>query len=351
MLFLLFALAIATPKHANAWGKKGHQMVATIGFDLLDGGTQDIIKKYLGTISVPAAGTWMDDMRNNPQYAYLKPWHFINLEPGQNYQPNGEENVVNEINAAISNLRHRNQLTDVQIQFNILVLFHLIGDIAQPLHDGYGSDRGGNSVDVTYRGKSSNLHKVWDGDIIDGEGITADDCKALLSGITDEQKDGIKVLDPVVWMTQARSLLSKVYNYKNGTIDNGYISRNTTVIEKQVLYAGMRLAATLEDIFNAPETASVSDVGHAQFGLDTVILEHTYYRSTFVNSAHIPWVVEYTLHAEDVNCSNPLKRSNKFAPDPTDQEATNLNGDYTKSGYDRGHNIRQPTTSAMAHRQ
>ena len=70
---------------------------------------------------------------------------------------------------------------------------------------------------------------------------------------------------------------------------------------------------------------------------DTVTLEHTYYTSHFVNSKHIPWFVEYTLHKKDVDCKAPLKRTDNFKPDPLNKKFTDLEDDYKGTGYDRGH--------------
>jgi endonuclease G len=40
-----------------------------------------------------------------------------------------------------------------------------------------------------------------------------------------------------------------------------------------------------------------------------------------------------------LDCDQRLKRSNKFKPDPLIPEFTNLDRDYKKSGYDRGHQM------------
>jgi DNA/RNA endonuclease G (NUC1) len=312
-------------------------MVAEIGYSQLTPACQATVKKYLGTISVPNAGTWMDDVRNNTDYAYMKPWHFINIDKGEQYKPSDDPNVVNEINNAITNLNNRENLSDEEVRLNILALFHLIGDVAQPLHDGYGSDKGGNDVAVTYLGKKSNLHKVWDSEIIESEGITKERCEARLDKLSEEQKDHIRIIDPVVWMKDSRRLLDKVYTYENKTIDQDYVTRNAKVIEKQVLYAGMRLAATLESIFGKATPVAVAKAATLPNGV--VTLKHTYYTSHFSTALHIPWVVEYTLRKKDVDCANPVKRVNKFAPDPLNVAATDLDKDYAKSGYDRGHNM------------
>jgi endonuclease G len=72
---------------------------------------------------------------------------------------------------------------------------------------------------------------------------------------------------------------------------------------------------------------------------DTVVLNHTYYTSTFIKSKHIPLLVEYTLTKEMLSCTKKIKRKNNFAPDPNLPNATNIDKDYKKSGYDRGHNM------------
>lgn len=337
---LLIIALVYLPLKAGAWGKQGHQIIAEIGFGMLDENTQKEVRKYLDNISVPSAGTWMDDMHNNPRYAYMKPWHYINLEKGGRYKPNDEHNIVHELNRVIEELKHKETLTKAQAQQNLLVLFHLTGDITQPLHTGYGEDCGGNNVEVTYGNKPSNLHKVWDSDIIDEEAITKDDCMELLATLTDEKIDAIKTIDPEAWMKDSRQLLGRIYNFKNDTINAAYVNRNKVVVKRQLLYAGIRLAATLDNLFKTPTTATgMKAFRRRTHGPDTVTLEHTWYRSYFVNSAHIPWVVEYTLRAADVNCEDPIKRSDKFAPDPLNVSATALDKDYAGSGYDRGHNM------------
>ena len=70
-----------------------------------------------------------------------------------------------------------------------------------------------------------------------------------------------------------------------------------------------------------------------------VTIRHDYYTTTFSESLRIPVVVKWWLTKEMVSCSQHLKRTNKFTPDPELPKYTNLNKDYTRSGYDRGHNM------------
>ena len=73
--------------------------------------------------------------------------------------------------------------------------------------------------------------------------------------------------------------------------------------------------------------------------LDTVTIYHKYYSTTFSKSKHFPVVVKYWLTKAMFDCDKRFKRENKFKPDPLIPEFTNLDKDYKKSGYDRGHQM------------
>src|SRR5260370_19352158 len=51
--------------------------------------------------------------------------------------------------------------------FRSRFLVHFVGDVHQPLHVGRRDDRGGNDIQVTWFGESTNLHAVWDEKIIE----------------------------------------------------------------------------------------------------------------------------------------------------------------------------------------
>jgi endonuclease G len=72
---------------------------------------------------------------------------------------------------------------------------------------------------------------------------------------------------------------------------------------------------------------------------DTVTIFHKYYSTTFSKSEHFPVVVKYWLTRKMLECDTHIKRTNRYKPDPQLPIETNLQNDYTKSGYDRGHNM------------
>ncbi|MFG6417070.1 S1/P1 nuclease [Roseateles sp. DC23W] len=46
------------------------------------------------------------------------------------------------------------------------MVIYLVGDVHEPLHVGLASDKGGNLYQLRAFGRGSNLHAVWDGELI-----------------------------------------------------------------------------------------------------------------------------------------------------------------------------------------
>lgn len=244
---------MSVPHCSYAWGKKGHGIVAEIAFALLDSNTKQTVRKYLGTTTIEEASTWMDEIKSDHQYDYMKAWHYVNIEKGNQYVETKEGNIINALNNAIDTLEHKDKLglSNEQIKRSLMIVFHLTGDLHMPLHVGYGSDKGGNDIQVKFKSDNTNLHRVWDTQIIESENITANDCLLLYSKFDANEIAGIKQINIENWINEPRSLLDKVYNFQDGTIDQAYIDKNKPIIEQQLLIAGIRLAAVLQHVFNS----------------------------------------------------------------------------------------------------
>src|SRR5471030_593787 len=77
----------------------------------------------------------------------------------------------------------------------------------------------------------------------------------------------------------------------------------------------------------------------AQAPIDTVHLDEGNFQVAWSHSARYPVKVCWTLTPEMLNCTDRLKRTDKFTVDPQLPAETNLQKDYTNSKYDRGHNF------------
>jgi hypothetical protein len=234
-------------ERSMAWGKKGHEMVAEIAFHYLDQPTKDLVKKYLGNLSIEEAANWMDDERSNSYYNYMRTWHYLDMDKGTTYTPSAERNILTILHSAIVELKKYKTIGRKDIKRDLLLIFHLIGDLHQPLHTGYAIDKGGNSIEITSGSVGGNLHSVWDTQIIDAKNITLDSCLQLSATLDSVRIADIQKINELKWMYDSRSFLDTVYSFKNNFLDPHYIDMSAAIIKMQLVKGGLRLASILKD--------------------------------------------------------------------------------------------------------
>lgn len=72
---------------------------------------------------------------------------------------------------------------------------------------------------------------------------------------------------------------------------------------------------------------------------DIVTLTHKAYTTHYSKSKHYPVKVEWWITKSGLTCVDKVKRGDKFIADPLLPNETNLQADYTGTGFDRGHNM------------
>ncbi|MEI6764539.1 MAG: S1/P1 nuclease [Bacteroidota bacterium] len=248
VLFFVFFLLCARLTFGYGW--LGHNIVAEIAKARVSDAVKDSVQKYIGDMTWESASTWMDEIKGNSKYDYMKPWHYVNIEKGMSYDSTfgGGNNVAQQLIIAIRNLRHKSTLTSEQISFNLKVVFHLIGDLHQPLHVGYGIDRGGNNVEVIFNEKKENLHRIWDTDIIEYKNINLVKVQELLANTPPASIAKMGEGSVIDWMTATRSSLVDVYAYTS-PVTEAYINKGAIIIETQLMTGGVQLANILNEVF------------------------------------------------------------------------------------------------------
>lgn len=247
-LSLIFLLT-ANVYSCLAWGKAGHEMVATVAKQYVTSSVLEKVNKYLGNMTWQDAATWMDEQRSDKTYDYMKPWHYVNVEKGKTYIKNSDENIVNALEKKILELSDRSKLSEDVVSLDIKIIFHLVGDLHQPLHVGYGIDKGGNTIKVNFYGKSYNLHQVWDYLLIEKRVSFADDIKKLEKKLSAEEIANLQKVDIVAWMNDGRAYLPQIYSFGVNGIGKKYVKKNSQVVDIQIIRAGIRLAGLLNEIF------------------------------------------------------------------------------------------------------
>jgi hypothetical protein len=270
MKALLVAAVAASlvPSPALAWGKTGHRVVAAIADTQLSGLARAHVMEILGGAeSLDEAANWPDEMRANPSPFWQKtatPWHYVTLN-GTTYDHAPPEGDALE---ALSHFRAvlrdpKASLADKQLALRFIV--HLVGDLHQPLHAGKCCDKGGNDVKVTWFGKPTNLHAIWDSSIVDEEQLSFMELAAQLERHTSE-RDVIAWWDanPRHWISESAQIRDSIYptaadlpkEPKGGNgpavpeLSYAYVYKFTPIANRRLQQAGVRLAAYLNDVFS-----------------------------------------------------------------------------------------------------
>ena len=195
----LVALLLVAQTHAAAWHDTGHMVVAQIAYVNLSPAARARVDKLLvapppprrplihlcATYYTPACdkiydpvtiAVWMDDFKGDSLNDEYENWHYINYRPffdGIPVRPEvGPEptNILDRINWCINTLRRGTgrDKTDAEV---LGFLYHLVGDVHQPLHTitRYSAknpegDAGGNgfAVQMPPEARIRNLHAFWD---------------------------------------------------------------------------------------------------------------------------------------------------------------------------------------------
>ena len=84
-LFISLLCLLGTTR-AQAWGPKGHDVVAYIAECNLTPEAAEKIDKILGGASMVYWANWLDSASHTPEYAYTATWHYANVDEGFTYE-------------------------------------------------------------------------------------------------------------------------------------------------------------------------------------------------------------------------------------------------------------------------
>jgi hypothetical protein len=253
----LALLMIVSSSYAHGWGATGHRVTGDIAEQYLAPETEKRVKALLGAQDLARASTFADDMRSSPDIYWQKtasPWHYVTVPQGKQYSDVGapaKGDAVTALTQFAATLRNPGASLDEQ-RLALKFAIHLIGDLHQPLHVGNGTDRGGNNVKLQWFGEPSNLHRVWDTNMIASTDLSYTELSRWLSrGITPSLREQWREPNPLIWVKESAALLQDVYPAdKNLGYDYRYTHLPT--LERRLSQAGIRIAAWLDWVY-APQ--------------------------------------------------------------------------------------------------
>jgi hypothetical protein len=250
LLTLVFILTLAV-HDSFAWGVTGHRITGWIADRHLNKKARKEIERILGQQSLAMASTWMDEIRSDTSYNYMEDWHWVTIPDGMTYgqsEKNSKGDIVKTIDRIIKALKSHKLSAADELQ-HLKILIHLIGDIHQPLHVGRGDDRGGNDVKVTWFRNDSNLHRVWDSEMIDDTKLSYTEFAESLERPDANQLKAIQDKGINDWISESMNLRAKVYDIGNSKLGYLYTYNNLHIVRKRLLEAGIRIAYVLNDIY------------------------------------------------------------------------------------------------------
>jgi hypothetical protein len=257
-LVMASVMLLASPSAAFAWGATGHRVTGAIADDNLSGAARAHVRLILGSETLAQASTWPDEQRSNPAPFWQKtasPWHYVTVPAGTAYSavlapPEGD--AVTALTQFTATLRNPDApIDDKRLALRFIV--HIIGDLHQPLHAGRPGDRGGNDIAVTWFGKPTNLHAVWDSAMIDDRQLSYSELASWLErGVTPDQIIAWSDVRPETWIAESVRLRETIYP-ADLKLSWTYAYENRQTVDNRLAMAGVRIAAYLNWVFAADQ--------------------------------------------------------------------------------------------------
>jgi len=290
-LLATLLLSVFISHNSYALGKTGHKVVCKIAYEHLNNDTRLAVNHLLtylpkthkkrinsyhhrranAAVTYIDSCSWADAIKRDKSYIKFKPWHYISV-PRNATHVTPQSCTKNCITTAIK--FHKNVLATEHPSWKklqaLMFLNHWIGDIHQPMHVNFASDRGGNKVLVDYKvNNCKNMHWLWDECLlypaakVKNKHIfyqqTYNNVIELKNDVLIKkwQKDSvydwatesllIARLPSVKYCSIEKNDFCAPYKQKKIVLNKSYQKQHKKILERRILQAGVRLAHTLNE--------------------------------------------------------------------------------------------------------
>ncbi len=246
LFFLLVSISL------KAYDPIGHRVVASLAQDHLKPEVKSKIDKILGVNGIIYGSSWADEIRSDEKYKETYQWHYQNLADNltdeqiidlwENPSREGEHLFL-----AIQNLSAKLKKSPTDAE-SLKLLIHFVGDLHQPMHLGRKEDLGGNKVKYNWFGRETNIHHVWDTEIIESKKMSYSE---LAQFLTDKFKGHKTKTNLMTSILISYSLRNEIYAYDYTQRNNyKYIYLFNEKIDERLFRGGLELAQILNDIYS-----------------------------------------------------------------------------------------------------
>src|SRR5687767_6261425 len=132
------------------------------------------------------------------------------------------------------------------------MLIQIGRNLHQPMHVAKQSDLGGNRVRVQWFNQPSNLHKVWDEQLVEFQQLSYTEYAAVLNHTSKLQKQRWQQQPMEEWIFDTYQQCQKVYagiKEDNQKLSYKYNYDYVDMLNGQLLKGGIRLAGLLNQVF------------------------------------------------------------------------------------------------------
>lgn len=235
------------------WGETGHRVVGEIAELHLSDKARAAIMEILGNESLAQVSTYMDEVKSDKAFDKYYNWHFVTIPDGMTYEESKKSDkgdVIMAIEKLTADLKG-GKLSKEEKAFAIKALVHFVGDVHQPLHVGRPHDRGANDETVLWHNEPSNLHRVWDSEMINTYNMSYTEMADNF--IRTAQKDQIATWQKASvrdWAHESMTYREDIYDVgQKRKLGYQYSYKHMPTVKLRLTQGGYRLAALFNEIF------------------------------------------------------------------------------------------------------
>jgi hypothetical protein len=210
------------------------------------------------------ASLWADEHRR--AIAGSSAWHFVNVpitEPRYDARfcaPTGcVVSKIRELRTILAN----NAAPREERRLALRLFVHFVEDLHQPLHVGENGDRGGNNLQVRFFRRGTNLHRLWDEDILEHQSkdestwVAELDALAQVGALNGWSKGPVESWadESLIAARQAYTQPGSDALLKPGAkLGQEYFDTALPVVKRRLAQAAVRLSSMLNEIFQTSQT-------------------------------------------------------------------------------------------------
>jgi len=244
-------------------GRLGHRVISKLAEKKLTPKAKAAIAALLDEgESIADASTWADEHWGRlPKTA---PWHYVDVpldEPRYDSKYSSDVSskgcIVDKIHEFQATLKDPCKSVEDR-RFALRFLIHLVEDLHMPMHVGDNHDKGGNQTQVRFYDRGTNMHRLWDSQMIEPAGQAEDFWLADLAPLdTPENREAASRGTVEDWATESLLAARQAYQVpetgqrlKPGQkLADSYQAANLPVVRRRLYQASIRLALVLNEAF------------------------------------------------------------------------------------------------------